>query len=99
MRVQLAGPRHHAGPMSFVAAAVLALALGAGCMKPATDVRDELPGGARLWSDNCGRCHNMRPPSQYSSKEWGIIMLHMRVRAGMTGAETRAIRAFLESGQ
>ncbi len=56
-------------------------------------------GGAELWADNCARCHNMRPPDQYSSKEWGIIMIHMRVRAGLTGEEGQAIRAFLEGGQ
>ncbi len=54
-------------------------------------------GGAELWSDNCMRCHNLRPPTQYSNAQWQIIMHHMRVRADLTGEEQRKILEFIQS--
>jgi nitrate/TMAO reductase-like tetraheme cytochrome c subunit len=54
--------------------------------------------GQELWSMNCQRCHNMRPPTMYSDAQWAIIVHHMRVRANITGAEQRAIADFLKSG-
>jgi len=53
--------------------------------------------GNQLWSDNCARCHNMRPPETFSSTQWEIITHHMRLRANLTGSETRKITAFLKS--
>jgi cytochrome c5 len=54
--------------------------------------------GEELWSMNCQRCHNMRPPTMYSDAQWDVIVHHMRVRANITGAEQRAIADFLKSG-
>jgi len=53
--------------------------------------------GARLYSENCGRCHNPRPASDYSKKEWSVVMPHMREKAHMTGQESLAVEAFLAS--
>jgi mono/diheme cytochrome c family protein len=53
--------------------------------------------GARLYSENCGRCHNARPASDYSKKEWSVVMPHMREKAHMTGTEALAVEAFLDS--
>ncbi len=52
--------------------------------------------GARLWSDNCTRCHNMRPPEQFGAMQWDVIVHHMRVRGNITGGDARAIVAFLK---
>lgn len=54
-------------------------------------------GGAQLWSDNCARCHNLQPPTQHSNGEWAVIIHHMRVRADLTGNESREILDFLKS--
>ena len=51
--------------------------------------------GAQLWADTCMRCHNLRPPSDLSKRDWPSSMSHMRVRAGLTGQETRDILAFI----
>jgi hypothetical protein len=58
-------------------------------------------GGAQLWADTCGRCHNLRSPSSYSAAQWEVITHHMRVRCTLTGDDERAIVAFLKaaSGQ
>jgi cytochrome c5 len=53
--------------------------------------------GQELWSNNCQRCHNIRPPKMYSNAQWDVIVHHMRVRANITGAEQRAIADFLKS--
>jgi cytochrome c len=51
--------------------------------------------GAQLWADTCMRCHNLRTISGRSKSNWSISMSHMRVRAGLTGQETRDILAFI----
>lgn len=54
-------------------------------------------GGAQLWAENCARCHNMRPPTEFSSDQWQVIVHEMRVRANLTGQEQRKILEFLQS--
>lgn len=53
--------------------------------------------GAQLWNDNCYRCHNLRGPETFNAAQWDVITHHMRLRANLTGAETRKITAFLKS--
>lgn len=53
--------------------------------------------GARLYSENCGRCHNARGPVEYSDAHWPIVITHMRVIAGLPGEQARAIEAFLRA--
>ena len=55
--------------------------------------------GEELWSNNCMRCHNIRPPTMYSDAQWDVILHHMRLRANITGQEQRAIVAFLKSAK
>lgn len=54
-------------------------------------------GGAQLWAENCSRCHNIRSPRSYSDSQWQAITHHMRLRANLTGEETRVITEFLQS--
>lgn len=54
-------------------------------------------GGAQTWSENCMRCHNLRPPRERSDREWDIIVHHMRVRANLTAEEHRLILEFLQA--
>jgi len=51
--------------------------------------------GAKVWADNCGRCHNLRDPMDYREDQWRVSIMHMRVRAGLTGQETRDVISFL----
>jgi hypothetical protein len=53
--------------------------------------------GVELWSDNCARCHNMRPPNEFSAAQWETIVHHMRLRANLTGEEAREITQFLQA--
>lgn len=54
-------------------------------------------GGAQLWGEWCVRCHNLRPPQEFSNAEWQVVVHHMRVRANLTGEEQREIVKFLKS--
>src|ERR1700676_1410692 len=45
--------------------------------------------GEELWSNNCQRCHNIRPPTMYSNAQWDVIVHHMRVRPNIPGQKQR----------
>ncbi len=51
--------------------------------------------GAKVWSENCGRCHNIRDPLDLRDDAWKTVVFHMRLRAGLTGQESRDVLAFL----
>lgn len=53
--------------------------------------------GARVYSENCGRCHNTRPVSQFNDRNWSTIVTHMRVVAGLPGQQARDVEAFLRA--
>jgi mono/diheme cytochrome c family protein len=53
--------------------------------------------GGKAWVDNCTRCHNMRSPDDLTDEQWVTSVYHMRVRAGLTGQETRDILSFLQA--
>ena len=57
----------------------------------------EQPAGAKLWAQNCARCHNYRSPDTYSAAQWEVAMMHMRIRANLTAEEHRSILDFLKS--
>ena len=59
-------------------------------------VVEEEVDAAKLWAQNCSRCHNMRPAKTFSDAQWDVIVHHMRVRGNLTGQEARAIGAFLK---
>jgi len=94
--------------MTLLAASIVAACV-AGCQSAAPtslataeeqaagggDTAEVGKGGAELWSQNCGRCHNLRPQNSFSSTQWDVIVHHMRVRANLTADEYRAIRDYL----
>lgn len=53
--------------------------------------------GAKAWSDNCARCHNMRDPKEFRDDQWKVIVMHMRVRGALTGQDARDILAYLQA--
>lgn len=53
--------------------------------------------GAKLWAENCNRCHNIRDPKEIRDYEWEISVTHMRVLSGIPGDMARDIMAFLKS--
>lgn len=53
--------------------------------------------GAQTWADNCGRCHNFRGPKEQRDDQWISTLFHMRLRAGLTGQDTRDILSFIQT--
>lgn len=54
-------------------------------------------GGAKLWAQNCIRCHNIRNPASLSDRQWEIVLHHMRVRANLTADQHQSILEFLKA--
>ncbi len=53
--------------------------------------------GAKLYGDNCGRCHNPRTPIEHTDRDWEMAMQHMRIISGLPGKQTREILSFLKA--
>ena len=53
--------------------------------------------GASAWAGNCGRCHNLRDPKEFSDKNWDVIVNHMRAIAPLPGEVARDVKAFLKA--
>lgn len=53
--------------------------------------------GAKVYGNTCGSCHNARSPLERTDRQWTVIINHMRVRANLTGSDTRAVLAFLQA--
>ena len=51
--------------------------------------------GGQIWAENCTRCHNPRPSTQYSPQQWDLITSHMRLRCDLNGEEQRAVYHFM----
>jgi cytochrome c5 len=60
-----------------------------------SDKTGDFSRGAKVWSENCTRCHNMRDPKEFNDELWSPIVTHMRLRAGLTGQEARDVLQFL----
>lgn len=81
-----------AGPAGAQQSAANAPALQPQNADPMAAVR-----GAKSWGQNCAQCHNPRDPKDLSDEQWRVVVNHMRIRAGLTGEETRDIIRFLQS--
>ncbi len=52
--------------------------------------------GAKVWANNCSRCHNARDPADLRDDQWISTAFHMRIRAGLTGQQTRDVLTFMQ---
>lgn len=57
----------------------------------------EIAEGARVWADNCTRCHNARSPMERTDRQWATIVAHMRARANLTRSEANAVSVYLQA--
>lgn len=77
----------------FMAATTL---VNTGFAEEKPSIKGDVGRGAKSWVDNCMRCHNARDPKELRDDQWITTTFHMRIRAGLTGQETRDIIAFLQ---
>lgn len=81
---------------------MMALVLAGGLLASASTMAQPYPEpgnfaqGAQSWAENCARCHNMRDPQDLRDDQWTTTLFHMRLRAGLTGQQTRDILTFLQ---
>jgi mono/diheme cytochrome c family protein len=54
--------------------------------------------GAQLWPIYCAQCHSPRPPGDYASYQWDILMAHMRTLGNIPPGDANAILAYLKGG-
>ena len=52
--------------------------------------------GAKVYRDNCGKCHSERSPMEKTDNEWRVVITQMRVIAGLSARESRAVLKFLQ---
>lgn len=83
---------------AIMVAGMLVMASGATAAedKDTTD-RAAFARGAKAWSENCGRCHNVRAASELNDEEWKVSVTHMRVRANIPGDVAKDIIVFLQA--
>ena len=53
--------------------------------------------GAKAWTDQCERCHNLRDPKEFTDDIWDVSVNHMRIRANIPAQVARDIKAFLKA--
>ena len=88
--------------ISIATLVVLLVACGCARTKPQTAGASAAPapkGRAQLWSENCQRCHNARPASWYSEREWEVAMHHMLVRGSISRREHDAVMEFFRASR
>ncbi len=59
-------------------------------------IKGDFGKGAQLWVENCNRCHNYRDPQELRDDQWITTIYHMRMRAGLTGQQTRDLVTFMQ---
>jgi hypothetical protein len=54
-------------------------------------------GGAFLWARDCGRCHNLIAPADFSDRQWEILVHNMRDMGDLAAEDAKKILSFLQS--
>ena len=95
----------HAGPLTLGCLVLLAASAAIAQMQQDTTQKNQKPAspteyrdsnrnrGQQVFNQNCSRCHNT--PEGFSQHISGTISMHMRVRAGLSDADYRELKHFL----
>ncbi len=78
--------------LPMLAIGIVSIAMAADYPEPG-----DFASGSRVWAENCNRCHYVRDPRDLRDDQWITATFHMRIRAGLTGRETRDILTFLQA--
>ncbi len=78
--------------LPMLAIGIVSIAMAADYPEPG-----DFASGSKVWAENCNRCHNVRDPRDLRDDQWITSTFHMRIRAGLTGRETRDILTFLQA--
>ena len=78
---------------------ILFLGLALSSTLNASETKGDALKGADVLANNCTRCHNLREPAELSNNAWKLSIQHMRVKANLTGQETRDVLAFIQESK
>jgi mono/diheme cytochrome c family protein len=53
--------------------------------------------GEKTYKSNCGKCHELKDPAEFSQKEWGPIMRSMAKKAHLDDAQKNNVTAYVFS--
>lgn len=59
----------------------------------------ELQQGRDLYINNCGKCHGLYSPDNYTSSQWKSILNSMVPRTGLTTAEAQLVTKYVTKGK
>jgi mono/diheme cytochrome c family protein len=59
---------------------------------------DELQQGRTLYISNCGSCHDLYSPDDYSATQWTGIMSSMAPKTRMTSDQTTLVTKYVTRG-
>jgi len=80
-----------------ISVVLLALSLPSWVLASDFPAKGDAIAGAKVWADTCSRCHNARDPADLRDDQWISTAFHMRVRAGLTGQQTRDVLTFMQN--
>jgi mono/diheme cytochrome c family protein len=60
---------------------------------------EELQQGRALYIDNCGSCHGLYSPDDYSASQWHSIMNSMAPRTHMSAAQISLVTKYVTRGK
>ncbi len=61
--------------------------------KPATP--EEMAAGKTVFTDNCGKCHKLRQPGEFTTNKWEHILPSMTKKAKLTPAQSASVTAYV----
>ena len=89
--------------LALIPSAILACAAGAAAaadqptQPPIRNTALEIAFGAKVYAENCNRCHETPDPASRDGKTWRALSVHMRIFADLSRSEQQQVRAFLQS--
>jgi hypothetical protein len=61
------------------------------------DIMQNAGFGARVFAENCSRCHEAPDPASRDGREWRAISMHMRVFSDISKEDQRNVLIFLRT--
>jgi mono/diheme cytochrome c family protein len=83
-------------PSTIIALAIL-LACVLGGRVWSADSMQEAALGAKVFAENCSRCHEAPDPASRDGRAWRAITMHMRVFADISREEQQQVLRFLRT--
>lgn len=64
-----------------------------------TATLDQLQQGRTLYINNCGNCHGLYSPDDYTSSQWKSIMNSMGAKTSMSAADISLVTKYVSRGK